>query len=78
MSWEERKELDRIYAKLINYQLEGKGEPDLLLISQDTWNEYSTELKDEIYNLDYDVLLTNHPYKLKWIKKSDIVTDYLL
>ena len=78
MSWEERKELDRIYAKLINYQLDGKGEPDLLLISQDTWNEYSTELKDEIYNLDYDLLLTNHPYKLKWIKKTEIVIDDLL
>jgi len=78
MSWEERKELDRIYAKLINYQLDGKGEPDLLLISRDTWNEYSTELKDEIHNLDYDLLLTNHPYKLKWIKKTDIVIDDLL
>ena len=78
MTWEERKELDRIYAKLINYQLDGKGEPDILLISQDTWNEYSTELKDEIHNLDYGILLTNHPYKLKWIKKSDIVLDDLL
>lgn len=77
MTWEERKELDRIYAKLINYQLEGRGEPDYLLISKDTWNEYSNELKDEIYNLDYGLFFTYHPYKLKWIKKSEIVIDDL-
>lgn len=77
MDWEEKRIFDFIYARLINYQLEGKGEPDILLISQDSWNDYSSELKDEILNLDYDLLLTNHPYKLQWIKKSDIVLDDL-
>lgn len=78
MTWEEKRIFDNIYAKLINYQLDGKGEPDLLLISQDSWNDYSDELKAEILNLDYNLLLTNHPYKLQWIKKSDIVLDDLL
>lgn len=78
MFWEEMMEFDRIYAKLIKYQFDGKGKPDLLLISQDTWGEYSNELKDEIFNLGYNILLSNHPYKLKWIKKSELVVDDLL
>lgn len=74
LSWNDKKEYDNIYAKFINYNLY-VGKPDALLITYDTWANYSNELKDEIIKLKIDIWTTQAPYKLKIGKFEDIFSD---
>lgn len=61
---EDIREFNRIYAKVINYKME-HGKADFLMISRDTFENYSTELQEEIMRLGIRVYLAQKPHVLK-------------
>lgn len=61
---EDIREFNRIYAKVTNYKME-HGKADFLMISRDTFENYSTELQEEIMRLGIRVYLAQKPYVLK-------------
>lgn len=61
---EDIREFNRIYAKVINYKME-YGKADFLMISRDTFENYSTELQEEIMRLGIRVYLAQKPNVLK-------------
>ena len=61
---EDIREFNRIYAKVINYKME-YCKADFLMISRDTFKNYSTELQEEIMRLGIRVYLAQKPHVLK-------------
>ena len=61
---EDIREFNRIYAKVTNYKME-RGKADFLMISRETFENYSRELQEEIMRLGVRVYLAQKPNVLK-------------
>ena len=61
---EDIREFNRIYAKVTNYKME-HGKADFLMISRETFENYSRELQEEIMRLGVRVYLAQKPNVLK-------------